>query len=350
MGGYVGMKALPQFGAEAKGERKERIKNAPNFDKGEFQNIENTPVQAEDASMWQTMREFMKNDPSRTPADTLQVVPFSAQEFSTKGDMQFVWFGHSSILLKMSGKTIFFDPVFSGFASPFSFMGPKQFHYSADINIEDFPEIDVVVISHDHYDHLDHKTIKLIKDRTACFIVPLGVGAHLERWGVESSKIAELNWWEEHLIDSLTFACTPSRHFSGRGIGDKNKTLWCSWVLKQDEQSVFYSGDSGYGNHFKEIHEQYGDMDIAFIECGQYNKNWPYIHMMPEQSAKVAGDLNASLAVPVHWGKFKLSLHAWDDPVDRFIAEAGATNQKYYVPKIGEIFGKNAANTAAWWK
>jgi len=219
------------------------------------------------------------------------------------------------------------------------------------IEIENLPQIDLVLLSHDHYDHLDHGSIlKLIK-KTKLFFVPLGVGAHLKAWGVSSNQIKELNWWDEQHLKGLQIIFTPSRHFSGRGITDRFSTLWGSWVIKSEKQRIYFSGDGGYGPHFKTIGQQHGPFDFAMIECGQYHKNWADIHMMPEESVQAGIDLNTKLAMPIHWGAFTLSLHSWIDPVERFLKEAKALKLPVITPQIGEIItvGNEHDQNNHWW-
>jgi len=349
-GGYFAMKALPQFGAVSKGERKERMKKVSNYKNGKFWNLEYTPVQSEDFSAWKTMKEFMRNDSTRIPHKPVRSKPIDASNILVDSSMHFIWLGHSSMLMIYKGKSYLFDPVFSGHASPFAFTGPKEFLYTEPISIKSIPKIDVVIISHDHYDHLDYKTIVALRNDVKEFIVPLGVGAHLIRWGVDASKIREHAWWESSFVNNLDFICAPARHFSGRGIADRNKTLWCSWIIKSDSERVFFSGDSGYGTHFKEIGDRFGPFDFAFMECGQYNESWPYIHMMPEETVKASFDIKAQKVVPIHWGKFKLSLHSWTEPVERLVIQSKADSMHYIVPKIGEIISEETVGGERWWE
>ena len=262
-----------------------------------------------------------------------------------------IWFGHSTFLIQMNGKNILIDPVFSDYASPFQFAGPKRFKGDLPIEIEQLPQIDIVILSHDHYDHLDHTSILKLKEKTNQYILPLGNRVHFERWGVDTAKIIELNWWEEAKVDGLTFACLPSRHYSGRGMTNRHETLWGSWAIMSPDEKIYFSGDGGYGTHFKEIGEKYESFDLALVECGQYNEMWKEVHMMPEESAQAAIDLNAKMAMPIHWGAFSLAAHSWTEPVERISEAAKKLDLKLATPKIGEpiILGKQEPNTA-WWK
>lgn len=265
---------------------------------------------------------------------------------------QVVWFGHSTTLLRIGGKTIMTDPVLSNRASPFPFAGPKRTISKRAISAEELPQLDAVVISHNHYDHLDFSTIKALRSKTAKFFVPLGVATHLRTWGVPSEKIVELDWWDEARFEGIVFACTPARHFSGRTLTDRDKTLWSSWVIRAKDTSVFFSGDSGYGPHFKQIGKKYGPFDLTLLECGQYDRRWGTIHMMPEQTLTAHQDLKGKRLVPVHWGAFVLSLHTWTDPVERVKKAAQLAKVELVTPRLGEVVSIKSSHypTAAWWK
>lgn len=349
VGGTLGMKLIPQFGARAQGARLANIEKQENFKDGVFQNEVHTPMQAEDISWIGILKKYMKKDTTRTPSQTITTYAVDSTALLQSKTPTFAWLGHSSIILRMEETTVLLAPVFSGSASPFSFTGPKEFDYTNTYSKDSLPAVDIIVISHDHYDHLDHKTIKAYKDEVKHFFVPLGVGAHLERWGVESNKITELNWWENAQWNNLTLTATPARHFSGRGLSDRNKTLWASWVIESPTNSIYFGGDSGYGDHFKQIGKKFGSFDIAFIECGQYDKAWPYIHTMPEESALALEDLNAKTGVPVHWAKFKLSLHNWKDPINRISKKSEALSYKLLSPEIGKVFSLEENLNEQWW-
>jgi len=207
------------------------------------------------------------------------------------------------------------------------------------------------LISHDHYDHLDYWSITKLKDNVKKFYVPLGVAAHLKAWGVEEVKIVEMDWWEEVKFEELVFACAPARHFSGRGLTNKDSTLWCSWVVKGDNANIFFSGDTGYNEGFKKIGEKYGPFDLTLLECGQYNEGWAEIHMMPEQTVQAHIDLRGKLLMPIHWAAFKLSVHPWQEPVERLLAKANSLGVKVTTPKIGEpvILGRTLPSSR-WWE
>lgn len=263
-------------------------------------------------------------------------------------DFNVTWFGHSTVFLQMHGMNILIDPVFSEYASPVQFMGPKRFS-EIPMTIEELPNIDVVIISHDHYDHLDYNTILELKEKTKQFVVPLGVENHLERWGVAKEKITAMAWWEEITINNLLIACTPGRHNSFRVPFDRFSTLWSSFVISDEYNKVFYTGDTGFGKHFKDIYEKYGDFDLAILECGQYDASWKFSHMTPEESVEAGKTLNAKLFIPIHWGTFSISNHGWDDSIIRFVSKMKKENLKYAVPKIGETFGLNDEKIEEWW-
>ena len=262
------------------------------------------------------------------------------------------WYGHSAILLEIEGKRILIDPMLGPAASPVPFL-TKRFEYEDPIDLDDIVDIDAVLISHDHYDHLDYPTISKIKDKVGHFYTALAVGEHLKHWGISSDKITELDWWQTSKIGHIELVATPARHFSGRGVTDRNKTQWASWVILGRHNRVYFSGDSGYAPHFSEIGDKYGPFDFTMMECGQYNEMWEAIHMMPEQTIQAHIDLKGKIMMPIHWGAFNLSLHDWTDPIERAKAEADRLGVTLLSPYIGDRFviekeGPEEPN-ANWW-
>jgi L-ascorbate metabolism protein UlaG (beta-lactamase superfamily) len=262
--------------------------------------------------------------------------------------------GHSAFIIQAKGKTILLDPMFGNVPAPHPWLGTKRYNPEMPITIEELPEIDIVLFSHDHYDHLDYGSIKKLKDKTKQFVVPLGIGAHLETWGIKKKNITELSWWDAVEMDGFKLTCTPSRHFSGRGILDRFSTLWSSWVIETGSKRLYFSGDSGYGPHFKEIGERFGSFDFAMMECGQYDKRWEEIHMLPEQTVLAAKDLNAQLFMPIHWAAFSLSLHAWNDPPKQAEIHANNWGQPVLIPEIGEMITLEKQHSeptiSSWWR
>lgn len=246
-----------------------------------------------------------------------------------------LWLGHSSVFLHMQELNILIDPVFSMYTSPVPFIGPKRF-IGKTINVEDLPLIDIVLISHSHYDHLDKKTVQALDKQVKNYIVPEGVGRILKRFGVNGIKIIELNWYDSIEINSLNVTLVPSQHDSGRSPFSMNRSLWGGFLIRNDNYTVFNSGDGGYASHFKEIYERYGAVDLAIMECGQYNEKWHAIHMFPEETVQACEDLHAKLSVPVHWGAYVLSDHTWDDPPRRFAKHADEKGVKYQILDINK--------------
>ena len=300
--------------------------------------------------MWQFL--FHKS-PQAAPPGPLptQALDSLAITRKTPEMVRVTWFGHSASLVEMAGQNILLDPMLSVEMGPVSWATPRRYNRNLAIAPEKLPPIAAVLISHDHYDHLDYETIRKIKDKVGHFYVPLGIGPHLRAWGVAPAKIVEMNWGDSTKIPGLTLRCTPSRHFSGRGLGNRNSTLWCSWVVQGASKRVFYTGDGGYGPHFAAIGRQYGPFDLALVECGQYNESWAEIHMRPEQSVQAARDVRAAVMLPVHWGAFTESLHAWNEPVTRATAEAARLGQVMTTPHLGEpvILG-NKLPQQRWWE
>jgi L-ascorbate metabolism protein UlaG (beta-lactamase superfamily) len=338
------------FGKSPKGTRLDRIKQSANYKDGRFQNLIETPAIAEGASYVGMMIDFLGKGIDRQPLNPLPSVKTDLRKFTSEKPAV-IWFGHSSFLIKINGKNILVDPVFSLRASPVQYAGSKSYPGTMVYNISDFPELDAVIISHDHYDHLDYNSILALKSKTKMFCVPLGVGEHLERWGVDESRILEFDWWEsKNIMQGFELISTPARHFSGRGF-TRNNTLWSSYVLKTPTNKIFIGGDSGYDNTFKKVGELYGPFDIAMLECGQYDVQWPYIHMMPEETVQASIDLKAQILMPVHWGKFTLALHPWREPITRAISKANALNVKVATPMIGEpVILSDAIPQKLWWK
>lgn len=339
----------PQFGAKSKGEYAERINNSPNFKDEVFKNLE-IPQISIDIKFSTFFKFFTRGD--KYPPHSLPYQKIDPQSFNTLADSltRVTWFGHSAVLLELDGKKIMFDPMLSNNSGPHPLFAPKRFSDNLPIEIEALPALDAVLISHDHYDHLDYETIIKINDKVKQFIVPLGVASHLISWGVDKNKIVELDWWETTNIADISIVSTPTQHFSGRGLTDRNSTLWCSWVIKGKNVNLFYSGDSGYNQAFKKIGELYGPFALTMLECGQYNEQWHQVHMMPEESVQANIDLKGNLMMPIHWGAFSISLHNWDDPIERVTRKAKELGVKLTTPMLGEqiILSSNEPDSV-WW-
>lgn len=337
----------PAFGSLPKGKRLARIKSLPNYRDGVLQNQSFTPMKPEGVTYWDMIKGMLKGNKNSRPK---KPVPVVAPDFSAGAGLKVIWFGHSSYFLQADGLNILVDPVFSERTSPFSFIGTKRYAGTDFVGAADFPDLDIVLITHDHYDHLDHQSILKLKDKSGLFITSVGVGAHLEKWGVPAAKITELAWGEEHLANGLKFTALPARHFTGRQF-KRNRSAWSAFMLQTDSAKVYLGGDSGYDSHFKAAGDAYGPFDLAILECGQYNEFWPYIHMFPEYTVQAALDLKTKVLLPVHWGKFTLAMHDWNDPVNRVVKKAAEENLKITTPLMGEsvILGEYYP-AREWWR
>jgi L-ascorbate metabolism protein UlaG (beta-lactamase superfamily) len=340
----------PQFGGKSSELSLERIRKSPNFLNGAFKNQQETSVSS--GFKWKTIPQFFTDHNNKTPQQQLPYQKLAKSYFQGKhAQPRITWFGHSATLVEMQNLNIFIDPMLGDVPAPHPLLGSKRFQNELPIAIDSLPKIDVVLISHDHYDHLDYGSIVKLKNKVDQFFVPLGIKSHLVSWGVDDSKIKEFDWWESIHYKKVQFVSTPARHFSGRGITNRNSTLWCSWVLKSSTTNIFFSGDSGYGNHFKEIGNTYGPFDFAMMECGQYNEQWAQIHMMPEETIQASIDIQSKLTMPIHWGSFKLALHSWDDPIVRASKKANELNVNLTTPKVGESVVLNVnIPTDKWWQ
>ncbi|MBA0038519.1 MBL fold metallo-hydrolase [Pantoea sp. BIGb0393] len=280
--------------------------------------------------------DFTFNKPKNTvPDDALPLIKLDAQQLDAAANNSVYRLGHSSLLFKMQEKYWLIDPVFTERASPFKRFGPKRFQ-PTPIQLEALPPIEGIILSHDHYDHLDYHTIMQLKDRVRYFLTPLGVGDLITSWGVAPEKITQLDWWESKNIAGIQFVATPSQHFSGRGIFDGNKRLWCSWSIISEEFRLFFGSDSGYFDGFKQIGHKFGPFDMAFLENGAYDRRWADIHMLPQDTIKAFLDLNAKWLFPIHNATFDLAFHPWNDPLNQIVALAQQQQVKLSMPKIGQ--------------
>ncbi|SLM62494.1 MULTISPECIES: MBL fold metallo-hydrolase [Dickeya] len=325
-------------------------------DTGRFSNPPSSsqrPMQATRMSLWQTLSLLWRlgfQRRGRAPAHRLvQHTPDMAAFLRPDARLKFIWFGHSTLLLNLDNTRILIDPVFSASASPFSLMF-RRFQPPV-LSVDALPAIDVILLSHDHYDHLDAKTIRAFRHTHTRFIVPLKVGQHLRKWGIAANRIDELDWCQSTRVGDLTFTATPSHHFSGRSLAGRNTTLWASWVIQGQRERLFFSGDSGYGEHFRAIGERFGPFDIAFMENGQYNERWPDSHMHPAQTVQAVVDVRARLFMPIHWGMFSLAFHDWADPVRDSSQLAREQALPIIMPMLGEVVTLGEPTlTHAWWE
>lgn len=340
------------FGAEPKGERLERMLKSKNYRDKQFQNQSFTPSFAEGYSMPKVMYDFFfsKKDPLLKPLQTIPNVQTDLKNLPDDEDV-FIWMGHSSYFIKIDGISFLIDPVLSTFGSPFKFFN-KAFEGSDLFKPQDIPDIDYLVITHDHYDHLDFPTVKAIREKVEKVIMPLGVGAHFEKWGYSQDQLIEEDWETTvELKNNFKITFTPARHFSGRKF-HRNNTLWTSYVLETPTKKLFLGGDSGYDTHFKTIGEKYGPFDYAILENGQYNAAWKYIHALPEDVIQASIDIQAKNIIPVHSGKFALALHPWNEPLQKITTLGKEKNLHILTPKIGEKLDLNNADQRFqnWWE
>ncbi|MBV2355296.1 MBL fold metallo-hydrolase [Streptomyces sp. J2-1] len=346
------------FGAEPRGERLARIRRSPHFKDGVFQNPGGRGGSRPDASSLELAKAFFDKDtrPLRSPSGTVPVYPTTLADIARPPatGLRVTWLGHSSVLAEIDGHRVLFDPVWGERCSPFSFAGPKRLH-PVPVPLTALGPVDVVVISHDHYDHLDMPTIKALAGTETVFAVPLGVGAHLEHWGVSADRLRELDWQEATKVGGLTLTATPARHFCGRGLRNAQQTLWASWTVAGDRHRIYHSGDTGYFEGFKGIGAEHGPFDATMIQIGAYGELWPDIHMTPEEGVRAHLDLQGGaphgVLLPIHWGTFNLAMHAWAEPGEWTADAAEDAGQTVALPRPGQPFEPGGEIPAErWWR
>lgn len=346
------------LGGTPEGERLARMQKSAQFQGGRFINPSlraqvdllsaSGPVEGQPHVFWR----WLRGKEQRTPDRALPVVTRTAASFGAPpaSGLQVTWLGHSTLLIEIDGQRILTDPVFSRRASPSSLVGPSRFH-PAPIAIEELPALDAVVLSHDHYDHLDENSIRALAGRGARFFVPLGVGAHLEKWGVPARNITELDWWQESALPGgVRLVATPAQHFSGRGLLDRNATLWASWAFIGPAHRAYFSGDTGMFPGFAEIGEKLGPFDLTMLEVGAFDESWATVHLGPARALEAHAMLRGRTLLPVHWGTFQLALHAWSQPAEH-LWEHAPEGTVVAFPRPGETVVAGApAPAAPWWR
>ncbi|WRP06017.1 MBL fold metallo-hydrolase [Rossellomorea aquimaris] len=345
---FLVVRFYPAFGEKPS---LERVQSSPQHSKGSFKNPIPTSMDTSFSTSLTMIRDLMKKNTNRKPKYDIPIVTFPSLDHPYPVT-NVTWFGHSASMIEIDGKRLLLDPMFGRAPSPFSWIGGKRFSKDLPFQLEQLPSIDAVIFSHDHYDHLDYGTIRKLQDKVKQFFVPIGVRSHLERWGIHPDHIVELDWWDEVEWNGLTLACTPARHFSGRSLHDRNATLWCSWCIIGNSSRIFFSGDSGYGPHFKEIGRVYGPFDLSLMECGQYDTRWAPIHMLPEETVQAHIDVKGKQLLPIHWGAFTLSFHEWTDPIKRVTKSGAEQGVSVVTPRIGETFpvGSDSYPSSKWWE
>ena len=319
---------------------------------GKFHNHIREVDPLERDGMISTMWSFMfENRSLRSPAEPPSVADLSGADYDRPpaSGLRVTWLGHSTSLIEIDGQRVLTDPIWSNRASPVGFVGPERF-FDPPLPLDQLPDLDVIVISHDHLDHLDRKTIEALHERVPVFVVPLGVGGHLRDWGVPSDRIRELDWWQDTTVGDLRLVCAPSRHFSGRGLFDRNRTLWASWAIIGPQHRAYFSGDGGMSSVFSEIGERLGPFDVTLMEIGAYHSAWADIHNGPEQAVQAHLDLRGAVMLPIHWGTFNLSLHAWTEPAERVMVAARQRGVTLALPRPGEPFEPaSPPRVHRWW-
>jgi L-ascorbate metabolism protein UlaG (beta-lactamase superfamily) len=334
------------MGTPATGARRARMEQSPEWHDGHFENPE--PLHNDLIGMFTGMLEVSPDASPRTPVPVQKLDPKTLRTAPITG-LRVTWLGHSSNLVELDGVRVLTDPAWSERSSPLSMIGPKRW-FVPPIALADLPKIDAVLISHDHYDHLDHRTIMAMKNWPTTFVVPLGIGADLEYWGVPAAHMVELDWWQHTRVGPIDITCTPARHASGRTAFDKDQKLWAGYALIGPKHRVFFSGDTGLFPALREVGKRFGPFDVTLIETGQYHAAWPDWHIGPEQAVLAHQWLRGKVMLPVHWGKFQLAYHSWTEPLERVLAAAERAHVQVIAPRPGQsIEPELAPPFVHWW-
>jgi L-ascorbate metabolism protein UlaG (beta-lactamase superfamily) len=350
---WTSTSGLETLGTAPQGERLKRMQASPRFKEGLFVNPNVSPV-GRTGMGWSTTRAWLLGDEQRTPPGPLPLRQDAAKAWAQppQSGLRVTWLGHSTLLVEVDGVRLLTDPVWGERASPSTVVGPQRFH-PPPVALEELPPLDAVLLSHDHYDHLDMGTIRALNARGVTFYVPLGVGAHMEGWGVPPERIVELDWWQEVALGGNGFklVATPAHHFSGRSLTDRNRTLWASWTLLGPTHRVFFSGDTGMTPDFTEIGQRFGPFDLTMLEVGAYHPSWGDIHLGPHHALEAHAMLKGRRMLPVHWGTFMLAMHAWDEPAETLEREARARQVELVTPILGQpVEPTRSAAAESWWR
>jgi len=345
---------MKSFGKRAAGLRLERIKASPLWAGEGFRNVHPVLPELRNAAVPRpTLSEFLCDGNRRVPQGPLPSLnPAEAWSRKPGSGLRATWLGHSTVLIEIEGLRILTDPVWGPRASPTRLAGPKRFQ-PVPIALRAMPPIDLVILSHDHYDHLDYPTIRELALLGVPFVTSLGVGAHLEAFGVSPERITELDWWESHQLPhaDLTVTAAPSQHFSGRGLKDRNATLWSSLVIRSRRHAVFFSGDTGLTTEYAAIRDRLGPFDLVMLEVGAFHPSWGDIHLGPANALEALALLGGGPFLPVHWGTFSLAMHAWDEPAETLLALAPGRNVQLVMPRLGEpVEPAHAESVTPWWR
>jgi len=350
---------MKSLGSRTSGLRLDRMRASPLWTGNGFRNVHPVlPGLRDPNTPMPSIKEFMcGGDARRVPKGVLPSLhPLETWKKRPQSGLRVTWLGHSTMLIEIDGVRILTDPVWGPRASPSALIGPKRFQ-PVPVTLREMPPVDLVIISHDHYDHLDYPTIRALAKTSVPFVTSLGVGAHLEYWGIQPQRITELDWWETHrAVNSagaqtdVTVTAAPSQHFSGRGLKDRNATLWSSLVIRSQKHSVFFSGDTGLTTEYKSIREKFGPFDLTMLEVGAFYPAWGDIHLGPDNALKAHAMLGG-VFLPIHWGTFSLALHAWDEPAERLLELAPQTDAQLLMPRLGEpVEPANTEKVRAWWR
>jgi L-ascorbate metabolism protein UlaG (beta-lactamase superfamily) len=345
---------MKSLGAKAEGERLERMKASPRWADGRFRNVHPViPGLRDPSAAMPTLREFLYGGERRTPPAPLPSLnPLEAWRKAPGSGLRATWLGHSTVLIEIGGLRVLTDPVWGPRASPSRLIGPRRFQ-PVPVPLRAMPPIDLVIVSHDHYDHLDYPTFRELARRDVPFVTSLGVGAHLELWGVRPERIVELDWWETYRLrnSELTVTAAPSQHFSGRTPKDRNATSWSSMVVRSPRHAVFFSGDTGLTTEYRSIRERLGPFDLVMLEVGAFHSAWGDIHLGPENALEALALLGGGPFLPIHWGTFALAMHPWDQPAEVLLEKGPKVGAQLVMPKLGEpVEPAHAERVEPWWR
>jgi len=340
-----------QFGGKLTKALEQQYKQSENWNNGCFQNLENTALSGNLLDFPRIIYKQLSNKNDRKPKQPLPVIPFDKVEFlAPSKKSKFIWYGHSVVLMRLENKTLLIDPMLGPDTTPIAPISTKRFSENTLNLVDQFPEIDLMMLTHDHYDHLDYASIQKLKHKTKRYFVSIGVKRHLVCWGVAPDLITEFDWWGTESFENIDITFTPTRHFSGRGLTDRSKTLWGGWAFKTLNENIWFSGDGGYGKHFEEVGKRLGPFDFGFMECGQYNLDWHSVHLFPGEAIQAALDAGVKKVMPVHWAGFALSYqHTWKEPPTVFTNAAVEKQIDYVLPPLGKMFNIASVMQDKWW-